>query len=170
MVYSTLQGLVNGHWANNMLEGMDYAESDKGGKKQNKRTITGSNDRKGSGLWIKPLLLLLEEWMPQLNLKKFEAIGSEAKKRMKDAFRNQNDFLHCIGFKVRNWTLYRVLKKRLSLERFKERLSFGFWAHFSRHRNSVKSTIFRVTLHTPSLAMSISITWSTLDHLTTLCG
>ncbi|KAI1700966.1 UDP-glucoronosyl and UDP-glucosyl transferase domain-containing protein [Ditylenchus destructor] len=61
------------------------------------------------------------EWIPQLNLKRFEPIGSEAKKRMKKVFENRTDIIDCL-FKINNpdmrSTLLPRLKKEMSLERF----------------------------------------------------
>ncbi|KAI1707496.1 hypothetical protein Ddc_14781 [Ditylenchus destructor] len=61
-----------------------------------------------------------DEWIPQLNLKRFEPIGYKAKKRMKDAFHNQNELLYCMRVDIKNlgkFLFYR-LKAAMSLQRF----------------------------------------------------
>ncbi|KAI1703439.1 hypothetical protein Ddc_16547 [Ditylenchus destructor] len=60
-------------------------------------------------------------WITQLNLQRFEPVGSEAKKRMKEVFKEdsrENAFLKCVrNAKDRNVSLHRF-KQILSLERF----------------------------------------------------
>ncbi|KAI1703444.1 hypothetical protein Ddc_16552 [Ditylenchus destructor] len=65
------------------------------------------------------------EWISQLNLKRFEPIGSVAKKRMKEFFEDnaENDFLNWqarrrkVSLELRQISLEKC-KKRTSLERF----------------------------------------------------
>ncbi|KAI1692595.1 hypothetical protein DdX_21165 [Ditylenchus destructor] len=56
------------------------------------------------------------EWIPQLNLKRFEPIGSAAKNQMKKTFQDRNNFLSC--FEHIRLELLDKFKKGLSLERF----------------------------------------------------
>ncbi|KAI1707495.1 hypothetical protein Ddc_14780 [Ditylenchus destructor] len=61
------------------------------------------------------------EWISQLDLKRFLPIGSEAKKQMKKVFENYVDLRDSLGYTenpdVRS-RLLPILKKRMSLERF----------------------------------------------------
>ncbi|KAI1703833.1 hypothetical protein DdX_14672 [Ditylenchus destructor] len=60
------------------------------------------------------------EWIPQLNLERFEPIGFVAKRRMKEAFKRIEDaFLHCSHYAGERVPLERF-KERMSLERFKD--------------------------------------------------
>ncbi|KAI1699563.1 hypothetical protein Ddc_18507 [Ditylenchus destructor] len=59
------------------------------------------------------------EWISQLNLKKFEPIGSKAKKAMKKVFANDVDFkCLCNGSMVLGRDTFDRFKEGLSLERF----------------------------------------------------
>ncbi|KAI1699931.1 hypothetical protein DdX_17024 [Ditylenchus destructor] len=61
------------------------------------------------------------EWIFQLNLKRFEPIGSEAKQRMKTVLENRDDVRDCllnIEKSDMRSTLLPKLKERMSLERF----------------------------------------------------
>ncbi|KAI1697110.1 hypothetical protein DdX_18672 [Ditylenchus destructor] len=61
------------------------------------------------------------EWIVQLNLKKFEPIGSEAKKRMKDAFEDEDEILDHLRDATLNTGMLDELKARVSLERFDDK-------------------------------------------------
>ncbi|KAI1700963.1 hypothetical protein DdX_16402 [Ditylenchus destructor] len=66
-----------------------------------------------------------DEWISQLNLKKFEPVGSAAKKRMMDAFHKKNDSLRCNGFNYLDSGQFDRLKERMSLQRFNNLTFFG---------------------------------------------
>ncbi|KAI1703567.1 hypothetical protein Ddc_16494 [Ditylenchus destructor] len=62
------------------------------------------------------------EWIPQLNLKRFEPIGSKGKKRMKELFATWQDFDDCFCEIETKWEVnfeaLDRLKNGMSLERF----------------------------------------------------
>ncbi|KAI1703814.1 hypothetical protein DdX_14650 [Ditylenchus destructor] len=58
------------------------------------------------------------EWISQLDLQRFEPIGSVAKNRMKEAFGNRDDFLRSLWNATNGIDSFVRLKQRLSLERF----------------------------------------------------
>ncbi|KAI1713256.1 hypothetical protein Ddc_12016 [Ditylenchus destructor] len=53
-----------------------------------------------------------------LNLKRFEPIGSEAKKRMKEVFENQTEFLYLLSIATLDTGMLDGIKTGMSLERF----------------------------------------------------
>ncbi|KAI1695374.1 hypothetical protein Ddc_21273 [Ditylenchus destructor] len=57
-----------------------------------------------------------DEWISQLNLKRFEPIGSVAKNRIKELFEKE-DFMSSMQVEYRNVSLLRF-RKTMSLERF----------------------------------------------------
>ncbi|KAI1707490.1 hypothetical protein Ddc_14775 [Ditylenchus destructor] len=63
------------------------------------------------------------EWISQLDLKRFEPIGSEAKNRMEEAFGYKYYLPHIIrdAKKYSNFGMLKHVKKRMSLERFKDK-------------------------------------------------
>ncbi|KAI1697120.1 hypothetical protein DdX_18683 [Ditylenchus destructor] len=61
------------------------------------------------------------EWISQLNLKRFEPIGSAAKKRMKDAFKDEEEILNHLRNPTLGNGMLDGLKARMSLERFDDR-------------------------------------------------
>ncbi|KAI1700964.1 hypothetical protein DdX_16403 [Ditylenchus destructor] len=87
--------------------------------------------------------ITIREYFSRLNLKRFEPIGSKAKKRMKELFENEDDLLNRLWNSYRNGTLS-SLKEVMSLERFDD-LSFVFIfrAFVKEYSNSIKSTIFQ---------------------------
>ncbi|KAI1699517.1 hypothetical protein DdX_17269 [Ditylenchus destructor] len=61
---------------------------------------------------------LTDEWISQLNLKKFEPIGSQAKRRMREVFRHPDDLLCCLQNAEMGVGSLDKLQKGMSLERF----------------------------------------------------
>ncbi|KAI1697116.1 hypothetical protein DdX_18679 [Ditylenchus destructor] len=58
------------------------------------------------------------EWIAQLNLKRFEPIGSAAKKRMKETFEHEREFLYLLRDATLDIGMLDGFKERMSLERF----------------------------------------------------
>ncbi|KAI1697119.1 hypothetical protein DdX_18682 [Ditylenchus destructor] len=73
---------------------------------------------------VTPRLQKIHEWISQLNLKRFEPIGSAAKKRMKDMFENEEEFRNHLSSATIGCDIGMLdeildgLKERMSLERF----------------------------------------------------
>ncbi|KAI1697117.1 macrophage migration inhibitory factor (MIF) domain-containing protein [Ditylenchus destructor] len=68
------------------------------------------------------------EWIGQVNLKRFEPIGTAAKKRMKDAFKDDEKFKNHLRDITLNNGMLDGLKERMSLERFDDRTFFRILA------------------------------------------
>ncbi|KAI1703816.1 hypothetical protein DdX_14652 [Ditylenchus destructor] len=96
------------------------------------------------------------EWVSQLNLTRFEPIGSETKKRMKDLFENQKDIKNLLLINLPN-SLDDL--KIPSLCKLKERMSL------SRFDDATFLRIFCVQIATPKFRQEYNISHSDAAHM-----
>ncbi|KAI1700822.1 hypothetical protein Ddc_17931 [Ditylenchus destructor] len=93
------------------------------------------------------------KWNVQLYLKRFEPIGSPAKKRMKKVFENQTAFLYRLRYATLNIGMLDDLKERMSLERFDD---------------STFMRILKALLTVPKFREEYNISYETGKHITNI--